>query len=341
MLNVRWPLVGHKKNLDLLTRSIRNNRAAHAYLFLGGRHLGKETVARRFANFILCRNFDFFHLENPAIDLEAACGQCPNCQQYERGLYPDIHELHLEYDEKNEKLKQAISVKQVRALEEKLTRRSFANSYKIVLIPEAEYLSEEASNGLLKFLEEPAARTVIILGAMSSDSVLPTIASRCRILNFVGVARADIYEELLRRGANRELALDLASVAANRPGMAFEFFAAPELFEDYKKTARALAGLLGAAGLKKIELLETAVGFENKRLIIDRLDILNSLIRDLELARLGENDLIVNRFLMPELEILTRQEERNFSLINKIEKVKSFLGQNVNPRIALESLFLN
>ena len=90
-------------------------------------------------------------------------------------------------NEKTNSRKSVISVSQIRELQEKINKRAFLNSYKIVIIPEAECLNQESGNALLKTLEEPTAKTVIILIATSKENVLPTIISRCQKFKFLPV----------------------------------------------------------------------------------------------------------------------------------------------------------
>jgi len=175
-------IIGHKNIVSFLEKSLKNKQIAHAYLFYGPKHLGKKTIAENFAEMLLGQ---------PIVN------------------HPAIYFVKRERKEKENKMAQNISIEQIRELERKLSLSSFLNSYKIGIIEEAETMSIEAANSLLKTLEEPTPKTVIILLA-SNISVLPaTIVSRCQVLKFLPVAKEKIYNHLLSLGASRDEALNL------------------------------------------------------------------------------------------------------------------------------------
>src|SRR3989344_1191746 len=167
----KWPIVGHSHIVSYLQNSLNNLKLAHAYLFVGLDHVGKAAVAGYFINSLVCQNLEVEALAVP-------CGECQSCRQALSGNHPDVYWLARELNEKTDKLKKNISIEQVRQLQNKLSLRSFLNSYKIAVVSEAQTLSAEAANSLLKTLEEPSARTVLILLAENLARLPQTIVSR-------------------------------------------------------------------------------------------------------------------------------------------------------------------
>ena len=149
-----WPLVGNDHIVEYLAKSIANNNIGGSYIFTGPDNLGKTTVAKYFANALVCLNKE----QGEGI---LPCGQCSACEQVNKQIHGDVHLIKKEKDKKN------ISIEQVREFIRVLGMASFLNSYKIGIIKHAESLSLEASNALLKTLEEPKVKVIIILVSSS------------------------------------------------------------------------------------------------------------------------------------------------------------------------------
>ena len=160
-----WPLVGNFQIIEFLERSIVNDKVAGTYIFNGPDNLGKTTVARYFAQCLLCQNRQSGQGNLP-------CGQCPSCLQFQvrdqellsgidqeeiADAHGDFHIIKRAKDKKN------ITVEQVREFINILSMSSFLGFYKIGLIKHAESLSLEGANALLKTLEETKDLVVIIL----------------------------------------------------------------------------------------------------------------------------------------------------------------------------------
>ena len=142
-----WPILGHQSIVNYLQTSIINQKINHAYIFYGPEHIGKSLVADYFVNSLQCEEFNNKNKKIP-------CQKCNACQQIEKGIHPDIYKVNKESDKKN------ISIEQVRNLQHKLSMRSFLTSYKVAIIDQAESISLEAANSLLKTIEEPTSKTI-------------------------------------------------------------------------------------------------------------------------------------------------------------------------------------
>lgn len=171
-------IAGHEKIIDFFAKVIKNGQLSHAYCFAGPSEAGKKTVAETLSAEILQTNRE------------------------KLARHPDFFLVQQEWDEKTEKTKKDISVKQIRDLRERLSLGAFYNGYKIAIIDEAEKLSEEAANALLKTLEEPSGKTVLFLITKDEDKLPATIVSRCQAIYFQPV-KTEVAPEWLKKEQER------------------------------------------------------------------------------------------------------------------------------------------
>ncbi|MFH0779278.1 MAG: DNA polymerase III subunit delta' [Parcubacteria group bacterium] len=337
-IKFNWPIVGQEKIKKFLQTGIANKTLAHAYLFHGPEKVGKAHLARIFAASIVCENF-----AKGQADSVLPCGQCDPCRQFAKGIYPDLYWLDRRLNEKGEK-KADISVEQIRELIEKISMRAFLNNYKIVVIPEAHCLNKAAGNCLLKTLEEPTVQTVIILISPTLSQLLPTIRSRCQALKFLPVSKNLIYDYLIEKGANRNLALELASAACGRPTVAEQFLDSPEQRLEFFASGRDWLKVLSMSAVEKFKFVESFLkkNEEDDR-IVDQLSIFSSIARDVLLGRIYKSELASNAGLEKEIAeaALKADPAALRKLSAEIEMTKIRLKQNISPRLVLENLLLN
>jgi DNA polymerase III subunit delta' len=341
MLEFDWQVIGQKNVLKFLEQGLINRSFGHAYLFCGPKSIGKTTIAKRLIKFLICDNYQKYQANADVENLKVSCDDCANCRQFEKGLYPGYYILERAVDDKTGKRKQNITIQQIRDLHEQIQHRSFANSYKAVLIPQAEFLSEEAANGLLKILEEPTPKTIFILITNSKEVMLPTIVSRCQALNFTAVARGEIYDYLVNNGANRDLAREITGVAYGRPAVALKFWREPESFVEYKQQVTELLKLLTSRNSDKFRILEQAFDkTATKDTYARSLEHLGALVRDLQLIQLDKAELVSQVFLQDKLTLLARNFIDAPMFLRKIEQAKSYIRKNLQPRLVMEDLLI-
>ncbi len=184
-------IVGHKKQWDYLKRSFKEQQLAHAYLFCGENQIGKKTLAIEFVKLLNCQ------------DINKPCGKCKNCIDISKGNFFDFllvrsgeestnFEGMFSYNSALSDLKSGevlsdkkeIGIDQARKVIDFLSKRSYFNGYKAVIIDNADKLTVEAQNCLLKTLEEPKGNTVLILVTSQQERLLTTIFSRCQTIKF-------------------------------------------------------------------------------------------------------------------------------------------------------------
>ena len=338
-----WPLVGNEHIIEFLSRSISNDNAAGAYIFCGPDNLGKTTVANYFARSLVC--------ENRASGAGALpCGKCLACQQAEKEIYGDIHLIKKDEDHSPGGAgKKNISVGQVREFIRTLSMSSFLNSYKIGIVKHAEDLSLEAANALLKTLEEPKAKVIIILVAVDTAALAPTIVSRSQILKFNLVKYGIIYDYLVKNHqAKRSAAKDFARLCLGRPALAVKFLEDKAFRESYLGRVHALLQFYGQDINKRIaavgELVNKKNSGQESAMIAGRiLEIWQSLIRDLLLLEFNQDDLIQHLSFADELNKVKAKFAIKdlLNLEKNLRHAKKYLDANVNPKLVLENVAVN
>ena len=328
-LKPNWPLVGNGQIFEFLAKSLVNQKVAGSYIFTGPADLGKTLAANYFAQGLVCDQASL-----------PPCGRCPACEQVERGLHGDIYLIKKEDDKKN------ISVDDVRDFIRNLGMSSFFNSYKIGIIKGAESLSHGAVNALLKTLEEPKAKVVIIMTVANLEALPKTILSRSQILRFRTVAGGVIYDDLINHhGVQRSQAKNFSRLSAGRPALAVKFLKDAEFYESYQAGVRAFAGLLELDINKRFAavdnvLAKSAPGPAAAELAFGLLDIWQNLARDLLLENLALPDLIQHEAFDKELaEVKSKLNLKALlNLIKLLKQSREYLAANVNPKLALESV---
>ena len=155
----------HESACDRLTAAVASQRLSHGLLLQGPAGVGKERFASALAAALFCTG--------RAERLEA-CGECAECRLSKAGTHPDLHWLRIPEDKKS------IGVDQVREVCEQLSMTSMRRGYRVAVIAPAEKMTPSAQNALLKTLEEPAPRTVLVLVTARPSALLATLRSRCQ-----------------------------------------------------------------------------------------------------------------------------------------------------------------
>jgi DNA polymerase-3 subunit delta' len=212
-----WDIIGHAWAAKMLQRHISNEQLRHAYLFTGPRGVGKRSLALKFAMAINC-----VETKQPGIP----CGKCRNCIQIQQMQHPDL--CVVQAGEEGQVLK----VEQIRELQHQLSLAPYQAAYRIGLLLRMEEANDNAQNALLKTLEEPNDRVILLLTADMVENLLPTIPSRCEVIALRPVPLVDLATELTdHEKVDPEKAKLIAHLSGGRPGYALRLLREPERLE--------------------------------------------------------------------------------------------------------------
>lgn len=196
-------ILGQEKATAYLQKLVRQERVPGALLFCGPEGIGKRKAALEFAKALNCE--DYFSRQNGE-----ACGACASCQAIEKGTHPDVTLVDFVYqarltvkkDSDEEELEkeiakqQHLSVDTIREVTAKSQQKAVGPGWKVLIIDQAQTMQGAAANALLKFIEEPPAKTVWILITSKRATMLPTIVSRCQPLLFAPLNETHVTQLL-------------------------------------------------------------------------------------------------------------------------------------------------
>jgi len=303
-------LVGNDRARDYLTRILLSGNPAGSYIFSGAEGLGKTAAAKWLAQNLLV-------IENDRDNLEVS---------------GDFYLVEREESKKN------ISIEQVRDLIHKLEMGSFAGGHKIAVIKDSQYLSIEAQNSLLKILEEPRDKVILILTVTDIENLVPTIISRCQNINFQLTDSESLYKHLSQSlKLNPNLARSISRLALGRPALATKFSENEEFYKNYISVAKVFFNTFSSNNFVRIKNIEELLSLENfpPETILD-------------IWLLATRDLIFLKHDMPKLvcfDVLKDDFPQSdlgvTDIIAKIEKARDMLKSNINSRSVLETLLLS
>jgi DNA polymerase-3 subunit delta' len=222
-------IYGQKEIIAHLQNALRTGRISHAYIISGESGSGKEELARIFAATLQCTDRQE---ENGFIE---ACGQCRSCIHTEAMDQPDIITMHHVPNYKGD-ASTNLSVNDIRRMRDDVGIKPYSGSWKVYILPNAEKMTVQAQNALLKTLEEPPAYAVVILLCSGMGTLLPTILSRCILLKMEPVPDAVLEKMLKEKGVGEERALLCARLSHGNPGRAQELSQSDEFWQFRTKT---------------------------------------------------------------------------------------------------------
>lgn len=316
-------IIGHQQIIEHLQNAISSNKVSHAYIFNGPDQSGKMLLANSFAMALQCEHHG-----------TEACMECHSCKQALSGNQPDIIYLHHEKPA-------TISVEDIRSqVNNDIAIKPYASPYKIYIIDEAEKMTQQAQNALLKTIEEPPAYAVILLLTTNADSFLPTILSRCITLNLKAVPDDDIRSFLIERYQIPDYRADVCTAfAQGNVGKAIQL-ANSEYFHEIKNSALQL--LKRVKDMELFELMDAVREISNYKLEInDYFDIMMIWYRDVLLYKATSD---VNSLIFKDEVYDIKRQSSKISyegiefIIKALDKAKRRLNANVNFELVMELL---
>jgi len=310
----------HEDAAAQLRKAWSANRLSHALLLQGAEGLGKQTFAAWLACAVLC--------DKSAGSTLRCCGECPSCALFAAGSHPDLLWVVPEED------KQQISIDQVRAATERLTKTSYRQGYKVAIVDPAHLMTPSAANSVLKTLEEPSARTLLILITSQPSTLLPTVRSRCQKVTILRPSRDEAIA-WLRERSGRAVDSALLEFAGGAPLRALAY--ADGSFDSLNEQMQRQIGAL-LAGDADVTQIATEWGKDG---LIERLTWLDLWLTSLARAVLAGNaDLITFPGRSVHLPSASRPLNISgvYSMVDRARALKSQLARTALQReLAVES----
>lgn len=290
-------IIGNENVKNILIKSLKNNTVLHSYMFIGEQGIGKQMVAKQFAKKILCQEYE-----------NQECNNCKSCIEFNGGNNPDF--IFIEPDGK------VLKIEQIREMQNKILEKPIISNKKVYIINNADLMTKEAQNCLLKTLEEPPEYIVIILIVSNENKMLTTIKSRCMKIHFEKIDDDEIRKFLSENCGISKISLNILKMCDGSIGKCLGIKDKLEDYETIEKIFLNFGNSL-ATVVNSSEIL-----YKNKENIYDYLDYINVILYNLA----NEN------------------KYNNLKYINSIkivEKTKQRLLSNSNYDMCIDYLLFN
>jgi DNA polymerase-3 subunit delta' len=321
-----WNILGHGWAVDLLCKQIADGATRQAYLFTGPPGIGRRTLALRFAQSLNC---------TAPPELGVPCGECWECKHIDEGTHPDVT------------VTQAataggiLKVGQAREVRGSLNLRPYRARHRVAIFLRFQEANSEASNALLKILEEPPPFAVLMLTADDPESILPTIVSRCEVLRLRPLPFGTVQQLLMDRGAPESQAQLVSHLSGGCPGTALRMLEDETALPFRVQKLDELRALLGGSRAEKFAYANQIS--RDKATMRSILAVWLSFWRDVLWRSAGATSALSNPDRTEEIEALAAR----FGLpiarrqVDSLDGALQRLETNVNPRLLAEVLLLD
>ena len=328
------PVVGHQWAVQLLQNGIRHDRLRHAYLFVGTAQLGKSTLARSFAQSLLCKE---------AVD-GRACANCRACRLMQSGSHPDFMLLPPTDREGQPDRENGLHrAEQAADIVRQAMLHPMEGRYKVFLIQDAHRAHVSFANKLLKTLEEPPPHVVLCLTALDRSALLPTIVSRCQVLALRPLGAQAMEDALQARwGASAQQAALLARLANGCLGWAVEQLDQAEPLAERGERLAELQELSRSSRVARLAFAQKLTAARNQTRLFTLLGLWTSWWRDVMLAQSGCLEQCANIDLLDTLADAAgafRPVDVQ-AYLRTLSRIEGYLRHTVNTGLALDVLLL-
>jgi DNA polymerase III subunit delta' len=310
-MNYFSQLIGQEKAVELLQEAVARNRIAPAYLFVGAAGIGRSLAAKCFAQLLLC--LDLAPEKCAMAHKRVLAGNHPDLLWVEptvqhQGQFLTAKEAETAGIKRKGTL--PIRIEQIREIAQFLSHPPLEAGRSLVIIEEAQAMTEGAANALLKTLEEPGRATLILI-APSTDALLPTLVSRCQRIPFSRLSLENMEEVLRRNGHEAILAYsEILAMAQGSPGDAIAYFAQLQAIPE-------------ALPQKILELPNSP---------LDAIELAKTIDRELDTPS--------QIWLLDYLQYIYWQNSRQKNFLELLEKARQYLLNYVQPRLVWECTLL-
>lgn len=318
-------IVGQEQLKEHLQNAIATNKVSHAYIINGERNAGKEFIARVFAMTLQCEKGE-----------AEPCGECHSCKQALGNNQPDI--IYISHEKPN-----TIGVEDIRVqINGDIAIKPYSSPRKIYVINEGEKMTPQAQNALLKTLEEPPEYAVILILTTNVEALLPTVLSRCVVLNMKPVSDRLVKKYLMEQLAVPDYKANICVAFARGNIGKAKMLASSEEFEKVKNEAISLVKNINEMEISEIVKAIRKIS-EYKFDVNDYLDILMAWYRDVLLFKATKdvNSLVFKEDIQQIMKMSDRSTYEGIEkIVNALQSAKKRLEANVNFDLTMELLFL-
>ena len=318
-------IVGQEQLKEHLQNAIAMNKVSHAYSINGERNAGKEFIARVFAMALQCEKKE-----------AEPCGECHSCKQALSNNQPDI--IYISHEKPN-----TIGVEDIRAqINNDIVIKPYSSPRKIYIVNEGEKMTVQAQNALLKTLEEPPEYAVILILTANVGTLLPTIQSRCVILNMKPARDDQIRKYLMETMEIPDYKADICVAFARGNLGKARLLAKSEEFDKVKEEAITLLKYIGDMEIHEIVKAIKKIS-EYKFDVNDYLDILMAWYRDVLFFKATKdvNSLVFKEEIQQIMRVSDRSTYEGIeTIVNALQSAKKRLEANVNFDLTMELLLL-
>lgn len=286
-------IIGNDKIKEMLYKSVKDKKTSHSYLFVGIEGIGKKEIAKEFAKMLLC------------ISDNKYCNTCKSCIEFDSNNNPDF--LYIEPEGNS------VKIEQIRYIQRKIQEKPIISNKKVYIINDADKMTTEAQNCLLKTLEEPPEYSTIILIGSNENMFLSTIKSRCMIIHFSKIEDEKIRKYLEEKYELKDISTNMLEIFQGSIGKAI-------LLKDKKEQYEKIELIIKSLRQKSIiEILNMSeILYKSKEEIFDILEYINVI-----LIKLAKTDY------------------EYIKCINSVEETKTRLKQNANYDMSIDNMLFN
>ena len=286
-------IIGNDKIKNELTNLVKQNKYSHSYIFHGTEGIGKKLIAKEFAKMILC------------LGKEKYCNTCKSCLEFLSNNNPDFYEIIPDGNN--------IKIEQIREMQKKVVEQPIISKNKVYIIDNADLMTREAQNCLLKTLEEPPEFVTIILIGSNESNFLSTIKSRCTILRFENIEPSKIEKYLKEKFSIQEVPKSIIEAANGSIGK-------EELLKDKKELYIAIDTVL--ENIEKMDLIDT---LKNADIIYKSQDEKNEILEYINIKFLKK----------------AKENLKYLKCIDIVEETKKRIKANSNYNMCIDNMLIS